>query len=193
MPPTTVAWCWSFVIATWEWFCVAGSLRSVCVPPCKVAMSCHTVRCRGSWTARLLAFAWGVVAGRGAGLGLLRRGQRCVIEVAPAPGFAGLDGPDDGVTAAVMVDARVPVPRVVAAADVTAGHAYPEVDPHHADAQAVLAAWGAGSNGLDGVEMGAQTSLVRFEPDQHRRADTRRHRCSSTRRRYGGLVILRIP
>src|SRR6266568_2699196 len=133
MPPTTVAWCWSFVIATWEWFCVAGSLRSVCVPPCKVAMSCHTVRCRGSWTACLLAFAWGVVAGRGAGLGLLRRGQRCVIEVAPAPGFPGLDGP---------------------AAGVTAGHAYPEVDPHHADAQAVLAAWGAGSNGLDGVEMG---------------------------------------
>src|SRR5437879_565150 len=67
------------------------------------------LRCRGSWTARLLAFARGVVARRGAGLGLLRRGQRCVIEVAPAPGFAGLDGPDDGVTAAVMMDARVSV------------------------------------------------------------------------------------
>jgi hypothetical protein len=116
----------------------------------------------------------------------MRWRQQYVIEVAPAPGFAGLDRPGDGVTAAFMVGSRVPVPGVVAAADVTAGHAYPEVDPHHSDVQAFLAARGAGSNGLDGVEMSATAGLVRFEPDQHRRADTCRHRFSFTRSRYGG-------
>src|SRR5712691_8441238 len=108
---------------------------------------------RGSWAA---------------GLRLVRWRQQFVIEIAPAPGFAGLDRPDDGVTAALMMGSRVPVPRVVAAADVTARHAYPQVNPHHSDAQAVLAAGGARTDGLDGVEMGATIRLLRFEPDQHR-------------------------
>src|SRR5712692_2149314 len=90
--------CGSAVFATWEWFCVAGSLRSVCIPPCEVAMSCRTAEMSRSWAARLLALARGVVAGRGAGLGFHGGRQQLVIEVAPAPGFAGLDGPDDGVT-----------------------------------------------------------------------------------------------
>ena len=37
-------------------------------------------------------------------------GQQLVIEVAPGPGFAGLDGPDDSVTGALMMGSRVPVP-----------------------------------------------------------------------------------
>jgi len=108
------------------------------------------------------------------------RRQQLVIEVAPGPGFSGFDGPDDSVTGALMMGSRVPVPRVVAAADVTACHAYPEAEPYHADAQAVFAAWGARIDGLDGVEMGAEAGLAGFEPDQHRGADTRRHRCSFT-------------
>jgi hypothetical protein len=64
-----------------------------------------------------------------------------------------------------MVGSRVLVAGVVAAADVTARHAYPEVDPDHTDVQAVLAARGTGSNRLDGVEMSATARLVRFKAD----------------------------
>jgi hypothetical protein len=49
---------------------------------------------------------------------LLRRRQQLNIEVTPSRGFAGLDRPDGGVTAALVMGSRVPVPQAVAAADV---------------------------------------------------------------------------
>ena len=51
--------------------------------------------------------------------------------------------------------ARVPVRRIVAAADVTADHAEPEVDPLRANAQAVFAAVGAWGDFADLIEMRA--------------------------------------
>jgi hypothetical protein len=72
---------------------------------CDVLTLCHR-----SWTARLLACAGGVVAGRGAGLGFHGGRQQLVIEVTPGPGFSGLDRPDDSVTGLLMMGSRVPIP-----------------------------------------------------------------------------------
>jgi hypothetical protein len=62
------------------------------------------------------------------------------IDVAPAPVFAGLERFDDWVIGGLKVFGRVLVLRRVAAADVAAGHAEPQVDPGVADLQAVFAA-----------------------------------------------------
>src|SRR6266702_3998397 len=81
--------CGSAVFATWEWFCVAGSLRSVCIPPCEVAMSCRTAEMSRSWAARLLALARGVVAGRGAGMGALGVTGLMASRWVQGPGWPG--------------------------------------------------------------------------------------------------------
>src|SRR5207237_4279423 len=52
-----------------------------------------------------------------------------VVCEAGQPAFAGLDRPDDGPGVVPDVSPRVPVYRIVAAADVAAGHAGPEVQP----------------------------------------------------------------
>ncbi len=68
------------------------------------------------------------------------RPKQQLVDVAPAPFLAGLGGADDRVPAGLMVRGRVFALRVVAAADVTAGLAHPQVDPLHAEGQALLAA-----------------------------------------------------
>src|SRR3954470_5881903 len=61
------------------------------------------------------------------------------VDVAPAPVFAGLGGADDRVAGVLMVGGGVFADRVVAAADVAAGLAHPQVHPLHALRQALLA------------------------------------------------------
>src|SRR5438309_10939066 len=78
-----------------------------------------------------------------------------LVDVAPAPVFARLEGPDDRVLRAVEVGCRMLALRVVAAAHMPAGHAQPQVDPGTADLQAVLAAVGARGDLTDLVEVGA--------------------------------------
>jgi hypothetical protein len=83
------------------------------------------------------------------------RSKDLVIEEAPAPRLAGFDATHDGVASVSMVGSPVVVPGAVTAADVTAGHADPQLDPQRADVQAVLAPWGARHDGPDGVEVSA--------------------------------------
>src|SRR5436190_18556146 len=54
--------------------------------------------------------------------------KRDLIDVAPAPVLAGLEGADDRVRRALGVLAGVPVRGVVAAADVTAGETDPKME-----------------------------------------------------------------
>src|SRR3954470_2355930 len=81
-----------------------------------------------------------------------------LVDVAPAPVLARLDRPHDRVVAVAVVRRRVLVRRGVAARDVPAGEALPQVHPVAlADREAVGAALGgAGDDVLaDRVEMAA--------------------------------------
>ena len=66
--------------------------------------------------------------------------ERNLVDVAPAPVLAGLERTNDRVRRGVVVRGRVPVGGVVAAADMPAGQADPEMQPFAARAQAILAA-----------------------------------------------------
>jgi hypothetical protein len=83
------------------------------------------------------------------------RVQLDLIDVAPAPVLARLESPDDRMTDLVKVRGRVLVWGAVAAADVTAGHAEPEVDPRAAHPQAVFASVGARFDFVNLIEMAA--------------------------------------
>ena len=83
---------------------------------------------------------------------LVRRGARApgaggsaqaLVDVAPAPGLAGLEAAHHRVLGLVEVRVGVPLGRGVAAADVAAGQAEPEVHPAGAVPQALLAALGS--------------------------------------------------
>ena len=63
-----------------------------------------------------------------------------IVDIAVHPILAGLVRLDDRVLRAVEVLRRVLVGRRVAAADVSAGHAKPQVDPFLSGVQAFLAA-----------------------------------------------------
>src|SRR5262249_49990791 len=65
--------------------------------------------------------------------------ERDLIDVAPAPVFAGFERADDRVRRRVGMRGRVPVRRGVAAPDVTAHEADPEVQPLGAHLKAFLA------------------------------------------------------
>src|SRR5262245_61049249 len=72
----------------------------------------------------------------------MRRGRRLEadpIDVAPVPALAGLERADDRVLRRAVVPRRVLVLRVVAAADVSAGHAETQMHPHVACLEALLA------------------------------------------------------
>src|SRR5205823_5183054 len=72
------------------------------------------------------------------------------IDVAPAPRLARLAGADHGVRRRMEVARGVLVLRIVAAADVAARQAHPQVDPRVARFQAFLAAVGvAGARSVD--------------------------------------------
>jgi predicted GNAT family acetyltransferase len=62
-----------------------------------------------------------------------------LVDVAPAPGLAGLERADDRMLPVVSVGGRVTVRRIVAAADVAAFEAKAQMEPLAAAAQAVLA------------------------------------------------------
>src|SRR5215831_6510571 len=76
---------------------------------------------------------------RGSGFEL----ERELVLVAPEPVLARLERADDRVPGRVVVRSRVLVGRVVAAADLAAGHAFAEVHPPAARAQTLRAAFGA--------------------------------------------------
>jgi hypothetical protein len=84
-----------------------------------------------------------------------RRVQLDLIDIAPAPVLARLERPDNRMTDLVKMRGRVLVGGAVAAADVTAGHAEPEVNPRAAHPQAVLASVGARFDLVNLVEMAA--------------------------------------
>jgi hypothetical protein len=65
-----------------------------------------------------------------------------LVEVAPAPGFSGLDGADGRVLGRVEVLGRVLVGRGVATADVAADETLAQVNPPGAYLVTVLAAFG---------------------------------------------------
>ena len=72
-----------------------------------------------------------------------------LVDVAPAPRLALLEAADDRVPGLVEVPVGMPVRRRVAAADVAAGQAQPEVHPLGAVAQALLAPVGRRSGVTD--------------------------------------------
>src|SRR5947208_4917889 len=74
------------------------------------------------------------------GRGAIGKVERHLVDVAPAPPFRGVVALDDGVAARVEVLRGVAVRRVVAAADVAAGPAEPQVHPPGTRLQALLAA-----------------------------------------------------
>src|SRR5258706_12649265 len=78
-----------------------------------------------------------------------------LVDIAPAPAFAGLERSDDWVLGRVEVLRRVLVLRVVAAADMAAGAAQAQVHPGVTHLQAFLAAVGAGPVGFDCAKMAA--------------------------------------
>src|SRR6476469_7345624 len=80
-----------------------------------------------------------------------------LVDVAPVPVLTRLERADDRVRRGVRMCAGVAVGRVVAAADVPAGQADPEMEPLAAHSQAILATVDGGGQLVDGdlVEMGA--------------------------------------
>ena len=78
------------------------------------------------------------------------------VEVAPAPGFAGLVGLHDRVLGRVEVFGGVEAGGGVAATDVAAGEAGAEVDPLLAGLHALLAAGCVGFVGMGGFEVFAE-------------------------------------
>src|SRR4051795_886313 len=65
-----------------------------------------------------------------------------LVDVAPEPVLARLDGLDDGVAGGMEVLRRVLVLRGIAAADLAAGETQPQMDPGVAHLQALFAAPG---------------------------------------------------
>src|SRR5262249_1144365 len=79
-----------------------------------------------------------------------------VVDVAVRPVLARLGGADERVSRLVEMGGGVPVRRVVAAADLPAAQAHPQVDPAAADLEALLAAEGRlrQLGHLDRIEVG---------------------------------------
>ena len=66
-----------------------------------------------------------------------------LVDEAPAPVLAGFERLHDGVLRGTKMLRRVPIRRIVAAANVPADHAEPKMYPLRADPEAVFAAVGA--------------------------------------------------
>src|SRR5439155_24138604 len=76
------------------------------------------------------------------------------IHVAPAPVLARLEAADDRMLGGVEVLRGMPPRRIVAAADMSAGHAKPEVNPVSARREAFFAAGrGASGHAVNLIEM----------------------------------------
>src|SRR4030088_2759439 len=118
----------------------------------------------------------------GAADGPTSRIERHVVHVAPRPILTGLKRPHDRVTGPAEVRGGVLVLRVVAAADVPARHAEPQVDPRIADPQAILTTVRAGRDFANLVPMRAflcHTNVSVRLPAESRTidGDGRRTRC----------------
>src|ERR1700733_10894430 len=87
--------------------------------------------------------------------------KRQVVDVTKPPVLARLVGLDDGMVLGPEVGSGVAIRRAVAAADVPAGHAHPQVHPPAAHAQTVLAAIARWGHLGHRVEMGTGCSHVR--------------------------------
>ena len=110
--------------------------------------------------------------------------QELIVDVAIGPGFSDLARRNDCVTAFIEVGGRMTMGRRVAAADVPAAQANPQMHPASADFQAILASrWrpmksarrgardvGAGVRKVDGVVVRHET-FVRSAPMRGNRCD----------------------
>src|SRR5690349_4125847 len=85
----------------------------------------------------------------------LRDLEADLVDVAPEPVLVRLERLDDRMLVRARVLRRVLVRRRVAAADVPARHAAPQVQPGGADREALLAALGPRRRIEDLLEMGA--------------------------------------
>ena len=82
------------------------------------------------------------------------------VDVAPAPTFRRVVAFDDRVMRRLEVCARVPVRRIIAAADMTAPAAEAQMHPLAADLEALFAALGARRDHLDGRQCACSRSCV---------------------------------
>ena len=80
-----------------------------------------------------------------------------LVDIAPAPVLPRLERFHDGMTCLPEMRGGVLVLRAVAATDMPAGHAQPEVEPCIPGAQAVFAAVGAWRDHLELIEMCASS------------------------------------
>src|SRR5207247_2082412 len=83
--------------------------------------------------------------------------ERHLVHVTPTPVLTALGRADERMTALVVVGRGVTAGRVVAASDVTAAVAHPQVDPASPRLQALLAAGDVGGRleEFDGVQVRA--------------------------------------
>ena len=97
-------------------------------------------------------------------VGQLSRSDVGIVDIAPAPVLARLERLDDRVPGGVGVSASVPERRRVAAADLSAGQAQPQMHPRGAQAQAFRAALGVrGDTGRTRLRCGSSdTDMLAF-------------------------------
>jgi hypothetical protein len=85
-----------------------------------------------------------------------------IVDVVVPPVLSWLVGLDERVIFGTKVRGRVPVRRVVTAADVSARHAHSQVEPLTADAKAVLASIATGRHVANLVEVTARRGHAKF-------------------------------
>ena len=83
----------------------------------------------------------------------LRRLEHDLVDVTPAPIFAGLEGLDNGMAAGMEMFGSVLVFRRVTAANMPANKAFAQVYPRVTNFQAILAAISTGRDIPDLIEM----------------------------------------
>lgn len=79
---------------------------------------------------------------------LFRRCRTFLVDITPGPALAGFERNHYGVTGLMMMSCRVTIRRAVAATDVPALEAQPQVNPRAAGFEALLASRCAGSDGM---------------------------------------------
>src|SRR3977135_1289220 len=85
----------------------------------------------------------------------VRQIEQHFIDITPAPSFRRIIALDDRMFGGVKMPGRVFVGRIVTAADVTAGAADPQMQPHAAALQTFLATERARRDAADAPEAGA--------------------------------------
>src|ERR1700722_17143574 len=111
--------------------------------------------------------------------------ERYFVDVTPAPPFRRIIGLDDRVPGRVKVFCRVPIWRLIAATDMAAGAAYPQMQPRVTRFQAFLTPRRARNNVADCREMFAKYRHVFLPPF----ALPSMNRCSATQKRRAPLCL----